>query len=339
MFGRRRARVLAASSILLCACFGTYVPPQDTESSGTSGVTPPATSSSTSTGPSSSTSGTATDPSTSTADTTGAPSCEHVDFLFMVDAGMDPAYNELLMTTIVSNATNITTWLGDLDSIHFGLTTTASVQANMADPECMEPGSLIQPAGFPTCPDRPFIDNVDDLNNLVQCFGPALTTPAPDGEVSSPIVSLISALDPVANGPGGCNEGFHDAGDPIVLIIFTDSDDGSMTNLAAAAGAVFLQEGLPPSAVALVVIAGPIDGCDGEGGDGGEPITCGVDELPLEAACRLDGFSRYMLDDQGLADNSEFWNLCDAQQDDAVLLEALEMGFTQLVPRVCSAVM
>lgn len=336
MSGRWRNGVLSVAFVVLSACFGTYAAPQPTEATtevaDPSSTTAPATSA----GLDSSTSATAAGSSTSTSDGTGLGSCEHVDFLFLLDNGMDPAYTALLMTTIVSNATNISTWLGGLDSIHFGLTTTASVPGNGEQSGCTGPGSLLQAPDLAACPEQPFFDSVDDLNNLVLCFGSTLFTPGPPGEVSTPLLAITNAVSPMLSGPGGCNHGFHASGDPIVIILFTDSDDGSMVDPALSAGSIFLQEGLPPSSVALVVIAGPVDGCDGAGGDGGEPITCGADEVPIEAACRIDGFSQYLLDDQGLSDHARFWNLCEAQQDDSVLLEALEMGFTQLVPLVCS---
>ncbi len=339
MSGRWRASVFTASSVVLAACFGTYVPPQDTEATtevadSSSSTTSPSTS--TSAGLDSSTSGTTMGSSTTASETTGFGSCEHVNFLVVIDAGMDPAYNELLMTGLVSNATNITTWLGGLDSLHFGLTTTASVLGNGEKSGCTGTGSLIQPTPLLMCPDQPFFDSVDDLNNLAVCFGLGLFTPPPEGEVSTPLAAISSAISPLQNDPGGCNEGFHTPGEPLGIILFTNSDDDSPTSLAGLAGSILVQEGFPPSSVALVVIAGPTDQCDGNGGDGGDPITCGPDELSIEAACRIDGFSKLLLDDQGLVGHSQFWDICEAQQDDSVFLEALETGFAELVPRVCS---
>ncbi len=334
MPGCWRTSVLIATSLVSSACFGTYVPPQDTEATTT--IADPSTTASaqTSVGPDSSTSRTAGS-STSNSGTTGPGSCEHVDFLILFDTGMDEAYKTLLMDTIVSNATNLATWLGDLDSIHFGLTTTASVMGN-ADEDCRGPGSLLQPLPLPNCPEQPFLDSVDDISNLAQCFGPALVLSGPPDEVSTPIQSLMNALGPFLTGPEGCNEGFHAPGDPIVIVVFTDSDDSSTLGLSGAAISILAQEGIPPSSMALVVIAGPVDTCDGEGGDGGVLMTCGADELPIEAPCRLDGFSRFLLNDQELPDHVRYWNICEAQEDDSIFLDALEDGFTQLVPRVCT---
>jgi hypothetical protein len=158
--------------------------------------------------------------------------CTNVDILFVIDDSGSMADNQdQLIASFPGFVEGIQRELEFAESYHIGVTTTSIYRENR--PGCYEHGDLItQTVGVPVSSDAvcwPFasgssyIDETEpDLPGKFQCV--AKVGGGGDAD-EKPVTSVLNALKPGTNAPGGCNEGFSRLDSLLIVVIITDEDD------------------------------------------------------------------------------------------------------------------
>ena len=148
--------------------------------------------------------------------------CTSVDFLFVIDnSGSMHDEQEKLLASFPAFIATITDSLAGA-SVHVGVTTSSWNKAEA--PECQLSGSLVTQTGAggvctPFAEGQRFATEQDDLPAKFPCM--ALVGTGGSAH-ERPVTATIDALDPMMNGPGGCNEGFLRDDAILVIVIITD---------------------------------------------------------------------------------------------------------------------
>ena len=148
--------------------------------------------------------------------------CTSVDFLFVIDnSGSMHDEQEKLLASFPAFIATITDSLAGA-SVHIGVTTSSWNKAEA--PECQLSGSLVTQTGAggvctPFAEGHRFATQQDDLPAKFPCMALVGTG---GSALERPVTATIHALDPVLNGPGGCNEGFLRDDAILVIVIITD---------------------------------------------------------------------------------------------------------------------
>ncbi|MGB1012717.1 MAG: hypothetical protein ACPG4T_01185 [Nannocystaceae bacterium] len=159
-------------------------------------------------------------------DTDDEPACKKVDMLLVLDtsSSMDQWDEELIQLAIKFEEEVTGVFLGETESFHFGVTTTDAYEDNTGG--CDIPGAIVRFGGAQNVPcdhieGNPFATNADSLSQALGCM--ALVDDGSPNE--RPMETMLAAVSPELNKPGGCNEGFIRDDALLVVVILTDEDD------------------------------------------------------------------------------------------------------------------
>jgi hypothetical protein len=183
------------------------------------------------TGPGTSTTGSTT--TAATDDTTGPAcgraigSCDAVDVLFLVDNSGSMVDDNTQLIPAFANVEELVGGVIDGPCTYrIGVTTTESA-LEFQPVRCQQRGALsragaICPDPWPGDPEHPpWISETDEISQL----GCLLAVGTNQDTDEKQLDTVIAALGPALQGPGGCNEGFMRAGVPLLVILVTDEDD------------------------------------------------------------------------------------------------------------------
>lgn len=302
-------------------------------------------------------------------DTTAEPlECDHVDILFVVDFSVSMAVFSDTFGALLPAADELIDGLERVDSYHIGITTNSGVPQNAAayvppegttggsmtggsttgsttttgdsttgssgpePPSCEEIGSLFRPVEqecYEMLEGRPYVTKGDAVAAGLLCLiGEPLLL---DLELETPrtVEAIIAALGD-ANEPGGCNEGFHQAGDPLVIIVVTDADDVGGPFPPIAAATIIANEGTADT-LAFTLLSEPTCSCPGA------PEPCRGDVgCPAQPPCKLVSVAEDLFgtDQPGRVRETD---LCNALRgNDRPFQEALLTAIEEQLPLVCA---
>lgn len=326
---RRRSPLLGASMLFVSACFGEYAPatdpPQGTDVSTTAATT-------------STTSGGSTESSSSS--TGEAPLCDHVDIVILTDVSISMApFANGILNVILAMGTMIDATLADFGTYRLALAFNAPPLVNEGafslpqdGKQCTQLGALVrgQDACVEEFDSRPYLTEADDLGPALTCLAQGVISGGLNAAYERPqIFDTLLAILEVDDDPtlAACNEGFHQAPDPLVVIVIADADDQSdATVLDAVTRALASQGGESLENVGVFVI-----GADGSGCPSDTPNACGA--LP---ACRVQEFADRGFSNVGLPDNVRRFNICRSlEENSADVAAALLAQLSAVLVSVC----
>jgi hypothetical protein len=154
-------------------------------------------------------------------------SCDAVDVLFLVDnSGSMVDDNTQLIPAFADVEGLVSAVIDGPCTFRIGVTTTESA-LEFQPLRCQQRGALsragaICPDPWPGDPEHPpWIAETDEISQL----GCLLAVGTEQDTDEKQLDTLIAALGPDLQGPGGCNEGFMRPGVPLLVILVTDEDD------------------------------------------------------------------------------------------------------------------
>lgn len=169
----------------------------------------------------------------STTDTTGPGcgraigSCDTVDVLFVVDNSGSMRDDNAQLIPAFANVEDLVSGVIDGPcSYRIGVTTTESAP-EFQPLRCQQRGALSRAGAI--CADPwggdlehpPWVSELDDISTL----GCLLAVGTHYDTDEKQLDTLIAAIGPELQGPGGCNEGFMREGVPLIVVLVTDEDD------------------------------------------------------------------------------------------------------------------
>ncbi len=331
MLMSRRTLLLGATMLFVPSCFGEYVPA--TEASQTTGgptTTTTMTSSTTTSGA-----------STTSSESSAAPLlCEHVDILILTDVSLSMApFANGIVNVLLALGTMIETTLADVGTYRLGLAYNAPPISNegaFSVPEgtnqCTQLGALVR--GQDDCVEafdsRPYVNEGDDLGSGLTCLAQAVISGEfnPAYERPQTLDSLLALLevddDPVLT---ACNEGFHQAPDPLVVILIVDADDESDASVLEAVTRAVATQGSPSlRKVGVFVVGADASGC---------PSTA-QNECGARPACRVQEFLDRGFTNVGLPGNVRRFNICRSlEENSADVASSLLAQLSAVLVEVC----
>ncbi len=170
----------------------------------------------------------AVDPGTSTGEACGLAvgSCDAVDVLFVVDNSGSMGDDNAQLIPAFANLQDLVGELIDGPCTYrIGVTTTEPAP-DFQPGSCQVRGALSRagaicadPFGDPEHP--PWISEEDDVTTLGCLFAVGTNYTTNEQQFQT----ILDALGPELQGPGGCNEGFMREGVPLLIVLITDEDD------------------------------------------------------------------------------------------------------------------
>jgi hypothetical protein len=155
--------------------------------------------------------------------------CKKVDLLFVIDNSGSMADEQInLVNSFPSFIDEIQTQLEDADGYHIGIITS---DLYVYDQGCLQEGAMVTATGGadssgavcgPYAESHRYMTELDDLDQTFACAGQVGS--GGDGN-ERPMQTMIAALSPAMNGPGGCNEGFLRDDALLVIVHITDEED------------------------------------------------------------------------------------------------------------------
>ncbi|MEM6291677.1 MAG: hypothetical protein AAGA54_10445 [Myxococcota bacterium] len=300
--------LLSALALWTTACFGEYVPAQAGSSgaSGTDTDLPTNSTAAASTGASSSSSG-------------GAPLCEHADILILTDVSVSMApFATGIFNVILALGAQFEATLADVGSYRIGVAFNAPPVINATAfgvPEeaeqCTRLGSLVR--GQDPCVEefgsRPYLTEQDELGGGITCiasgfFGGGLPPEYERPRILDSLVEILEAEDDPELSV--CNAGFHQAPDPLFIIVIADAEDESDLSVVEATARAIGSQGTSLRNVGIFVI-----GADGNGCPDDLQEACGADPV-----CRLQEFIVSGFNNANLDSNVRRFNICRSLEDD-----------------------
>ena len=169
---------------------------------------------------------------TGNADDGGAPDeCEAVDVLFVIDNSASMADQQAsLIASFDGFVAGMQDKLEGADSYHIGVVTSDAYSFN--SPNCRDVGDLVTQTGglesssgicHPYNSGGRYLDESEpDLAGRFACAAQVGINGADD---ERPMRAMLNALEPGANAPGACNEGFSRPEALLVIVVISDEDD------------------------------------------------------------------------------------------------------------------
>jgi hypothetical protein len=155
--------------------------------------------------------------------------CKKVDLLFVIDNSGSMADEQInLVNSFPAFIDEIQTQLEDADGYHIGIITS---DLYIFDQGCPQEGAMVIRTGGasssnstcgPYAEGHRYMTELDDLDQKFACAGQVGT--GGDGN-ERPMQTMMAALSPALNDPGGCNEGFLRDDALLVIVIITDEED------------------------------------------------------------------------------------------------------------------
>ncbi len=250
--------------------------------------------------------------------------------------------------------------LADVGDYHFGITFNSpplvNTDAYMLPPDpvtdsCTELGALVR--GQSDCVDefegRPYLTSADELGSGLLCLSGQL----PSGmllfehEEQRTLDTLVAILesddDPALS---ACNEGFHERGDPLIVVVIIDDLDLSMTDVTVAvARAIASQGGGTLDNVGIILIGADPAECEGDSGtgttttgDGTSSSSTGSAEPSCDAtpSCRVHEFLVSAFPGELYENNIRQTNICNAiDAETSGVAGGVEQQFIDLFAAVC----
>ncbi len=265
-------------------------------------------------------------------------------------------YSVGILETIFALGAGIEGVLAEVGDYHFGITFNSSPLDNQdayalpRSPDtdrCTELGALIrgQDECAATFEGRAYITAADELGAGLSCLAGPLTSvslayPHEEQRTLDTLVAVLeSALRPAL---AVCNEGFHAAGDPLIVVIIVDDVDLSTTSVIEAVGDSIASQGTSLRNVGVLLIGADPSSCTDGGGTGGttEGSSSTGSEPACEAvpSCRVHDFIRSGFPGSLIDDNVRQSNICRTLEDDTAAVAAeVEQHLVELIATVCEA--
>jgi hypothetical protein len=156
--------------------------------------------------------------------------CTKVDLLFVIDNSGSMEDEQInLVNSFPDFVAEMQTKLVDTESYHVGVITSDSNVYN--GPGCQTHGALVTQTGgvnssnqvcAPYASGKNYMNETDDLGAKFACAGQVGT--GGDGN-EAPMFTMLQAVAPGINGPGGCNDGFIRPDALLVVVVITDEED------------------------------------------------------------------------------------------------------------------
>jgi hypothetical protein len=156
--------------------------------------------------------------------------CTKVDLLFVIDNSGSMEDEQInLVNSFPEFVAEMQAKLVDTESYHVGVITSDSNQYNGGG--CQTHGALVTRTGgvnssnqvcAPYASGKNYMNEADDLGARFACAGQVGT--GGDGN-EQPMYTMLQAVAPGINGPGGCNDGFIRPDALLVVVVITDEED------------------------------------------------------------------------------------------------------------------
>jgi hypothetical protein len=158
--------------------------------------------------------------------------CTNVDILFVIDdSGSMGDNQESLIASFYGFVQGIQQNLSEAESYHIGVVTSEDYYENAQG--CGEIGSLITQTGGPESSNavctpftsgQRYLDETQGMT-LPGKFACAAKVGAGGADDERMMRAMLNAVDPAAQLPGACNEGFSREDSLLVIVLITDEDD------------------------------------------------------------------------------------------------------------------
>jgi hypothetical protein len=175
---------------------------------------------------------TETETESATAESGDADECTNVDILFVIDdSGSMGDNQESLIASFYGFVQGIQQNLSEAESYHIGVVTSEDYFENAQG--CGEIGSLITQTGGPESSNaictpftsgQRYLDETQGMT-LPGKFACAAKVGAGGADDERMMRAMLNAVDPAAQLPGACNEGFSRVDSLLVIVLITDEDD------------------------------------------------------------------------------------------------------------------